>query len=78
MRYLFFPAILSYLLLFFGSIYGLFVSDLSFKIGSNTDFHYSISGWQKNVLCCGGLLIVALIAVIPVVVMINNALKKAQ
>ena len=64
-----------YLLLVFGSIYGLFVSELSFKFGENTSFHFTLSGWIKNIVCILGLLVAGFIAAFPILLAIYRALS---
>ncbi|WP_101230052.1 hypothetical protein [Colwellia sp. 75C3] len=56
----------SYIFFFFGSIYGLFVSELSVKFGANPQYHYVLSGWHKNSLCLSLLLILAALGVYPI------------
>lgn len=69
---------LIYLFVLFGSIYGLFVSELAIKLGSNQNFHYVIRGWQKNTLCLVGLSLVSIIACYPIVMSVYRALSNAQ
>ena len=76
MKFYFFAFI--YLFVLFGSIYGLFVSELAIKLGSNQNFHYVISGWQKNTLCLVGLSIVSIIACYPIVTAVYRALNNGQ
>jgi predicted Co/Zn/Cd cation transporter (cation efflux family) len=66
------------LIVLFGSIYGLFVSELVIKIGSNQSFHYVLSGWKKNTLCLIGLSIVSIIACYPIVSAVYSALSNGQ
>ena len=48
-----------YLFVFFGSIYGFFVHELSIGLGENSKFNVSLIGWAKNLTCIFGLFLVA-------------------
>jgi hypothetical protein len=60
-----------YLFLFFGSIYGLFVDELSI-------FGYTLTGWGKNTLCLFILLIPGLITAYYVGLAVHRALSSSQ
>ena len=67
-----------YLFVLFGSIYGLFVEQVAFKLGPNPNFHLVLIGWKKNLICSLGLLAAASVAVYPVLLAVYNALTKAN
>jgi hypothetical protein len=77
-RILFYIFCALYLFLFFGSIYGLFVSELSVKLGTNPNFHYTLNGWTKNIACFSGLMLAGLIPAIPIVLAVYRALNSEQ
>lgn len=64
-----------YLFVFFGSIYGFFVSELNIGFGADSAFNLSLSGWAKNLLCTFGLLLVGAMSVWPLVSATYKALK---
>ena len=57
-----------YLAVFFSSIYGLFVDEISL-------FGIVLEGWEKNALCLSGLFIVCVISVYPVISILYNVYK---
>lgn len=61
----------AYLFIISGSIYALFVPEVSIQFGS---LHYSLSGWPKNLICLGTLFIVALIPAYPIILALYRAL----
>ncbi len=71
--YVFVTLALGYIFLFFGSIYGLFVSEISIAITTDPQYHITLTGWAKNLTCIFGLLINASVPVY----LIGSALYKA-
>jgi hypothetical protein len=67
----FYIILVLYLFLFFGSIYGLFVDELSI-------FDYTLTGWGKNTLCLFILLIPGLITAYYVGLAVYRALSTSQ
>lgn len=65
-----------YLFIFFGSIYGLFVSELNIGLGDGSEFNYVLAGSMKTVVCMFGLLLIAAIPACFVVTAVYNALLK--
>lgn len=63
-----------YLFVFFGSLYGLFVSELNIGLGAGPEFSIVLRGWVKNLLCSGGLLLVAGISAYPIISAVSKAL----
>jgi RsiW-degrading membrane proteinase PrsW (M82 family) len=61
-----------------GSIYGLFVSELSIRLGSNPDFYFALSGWPKNLLCLSGLFLAGAVAVYPILLAVYRALSNGN
>ncbi len=57
-----------YLFVVFGSIYGLFVDEI-------TLFGFSFSGWSRILLCLSGLLVAALVSAYPMFLAVYRALK---
>ena len=55
-----------YILIVVGSIYGLFVNEISI-------FKFTLSGWKKNLLCLSGLCIIAVISTYPVLISVYRA-----
>lgn len=51
MKNLFFVFGFFYIASLIFAIYGLFVSELSLKIGTNEFFHVTLTGWIKNIIC---------------------------
>ena len=64
-----------YLFIFFGSIYGFFVSELNIGFGAGSAFNLSLSGWIKNLVCAFGLLLIGAVSAWPIVRSVYNALK---
>lgn len=67
-----------YLFIVGGSIYGLFVSEISIRLGSNPNFHLSLGGWSKNLLCLIGLLLAGVVAAYPIVSAVYKALVNSK
>ena len=65
----------AYLFLVFGSIYGLFVDELSFGLSTFPTFHFSLTGWIKNLFCIFGLFIAGLIPAIPILLALYRAIN---
>jgi len=55
----------------FGSIYGLFVDEI-------TIFQLSLTGWPKNLLCIFGLLVVSLVSSYPILLALHRAFSNAN
>lgn len=64
-----------YLLIIFGSIYGLFVDEISINVGDDSRFHYSLTGWSKNLLCLFGLFIAGAASSYPIFLAVYRALS---
>ena len=60
-----------YLFLFFGSIYGLFVKEISLGFGP-------LSGSKKNILCSLGLFLAIIIVLFPIISGLYKALSNAS
>lgn len=41
------------IIIYFGAFYGLFVSEISMKLGAENQYHFLIKGWLKNSICLG-------------------------
>ncbi len=67
-----------YLFVFFGSVYGLFVDELTLGLRQPSNVNITLEGWRKNALCITGLLIAALIPTVPLVTAICRALKSGS
>ena len=65
-----------YLFIFFGSIYGLFVSELNIGLGGDSTFNYVLAGSMKTFVCTFGLFLIAAIPACFVVTAVYNALLK--
>lgn len=74
-RFLFYIFSALYLFLVFGSIYGLFVSELTIGLSSIPYFHFSLIGWVKNIVCLLGLLLSGLISAYPILLALYRAMS---
>ena len=64
-----------YLFVFFGSIYGFFVSELKIGFGAVPGANFVLTGWVKNITCSFGLLLVAVVSAYPILRAVYNALE---
>lgn len=69
---------IAYIFTFVASLYGLFVTEVNIGFSQWPNFHFTLSGWKKNVLCVLGLIIVALIPSYPIVTAVYRALKNGH
>ncbi|PKG39800.1 hypothetical protein [Psychromonas sp. Urea-02u-13] len=77
-QYTFLVLGIGYLLLFFGSIYGLIVSEVSIKFTSNAQYHIVLNGWVKNWTFGLGFLLAIGIASYPILSGLYKALSNAN
>ncbi len=77
-QYTFIVLSLGYLILFFGSIYGLIVNEVSFKFSSNPQYHFVIDGWVRVLIFGLGFLLAIIIVVYPLLSGLFKALSNAN
>lgn len=65
----------TYLFVFFGAIYGFFVTELKIGLGAESGANLVLTGWVKNLTCSIGLLLVALVPTYPIVRAVYRALE---
>jgi hypothetical protein len=67
-----------YLFIVFGSIYGLLVDELQISLFSQKPLQYTVTGWQKNLLCLFGLLFAAILPAFPIARSVYRALSNSR
>lgn len=64
-----------YLFVFFGSIYGLFVNELTIGLEADPNLNIVLTGWVKNLTCLFGLLLIGVVSAYPLVAAVYRALR---
>lgn len=67
---------LLYLFVVFGSIYGLFVSELTVKPGWTPSLQFTLSGWSKNLLCVFCLFLAGCIGAYPILLAVYRGAER--